>query len=74
MAAHPDAAYLANMKNVCRKMIIDGPNCVIGCLPDKTMFMVQDRKKLRPGVVGGRPRHLCVLFGDLRAGRRHPRA
>ena len=55
MAAHPDGPYLANMKNVCRKMIIDGPNCVIGCLPDKSMFMVQDRKKLRPGVVGGRP-------------------
>jgi len=28
---------------------------VIGCLPDKSMFMVQDSKKLRPGVVGGRP-------------------
>ena len=36
-------------------LIIDGPNCVIGCLPDQTLFMVQDRKKLRPGVVGGRP-------------------
>lgn len=55
MAEHPDAAYLGYLKNVCRKMIIDGPNCVIGCLPDKRMFMVQDRKKLRPGVVGGRP-------------------
>ena len=31
------------------------PNCVIGCLPDHSVFMVQDRKKLRPGVVGGRP-------------------
>jgi glutamate synthase domain-containing protein 1 len=36
-------------------MIIDGPNCVIGSLPDHSLFMVQDRKKLRPGVVGGRP-------------------
>ena len=25
---------------------------MIGCLPDTTLFMVQDRKKLRPGVVG----------------------
>ncbi|MCG6536483.1 MAG: hypothetical protein L7F78_17690, partial [Syntrophales bacterium LBB04] len=33
-------------------LIIDGPNCVIGCLPDKTLFMVQDSKKLRPGIVG----------------------
>jgi len=55
LQAHPNSAYLARLKQVCRKMIIDGPNCVIGCLPDNSMFMVQDRKKLRPGVVGGRP-------------------
>ena len=55
MAEHPDQALLARIKQTCRKLIIDGPNCVIGCLPDKTMFMVQDRKKLRPGVVGGKP-------------------
>ncbi len=53
--AHPDGPFLAQLKTSCRKLIIDGPNCIIGCLPDKTMFMVQDRKKLRPGVVGGRP-------------------
>jgi hypothetical protein len=35
-------------------MIIDGPNCVIGSLPDETCFMVQDHKKLRPGTVGGK--------------------
>jgi hypothetical protein len=28
---------------------------VIGALPDKTLFLVQDRKKLRPGIVGGKP-------------------
>ena len=55
MEGHPDRALLARIKQTCRKLIIDGPNCVIGCLPDKTMFMVQDRKKLRPGVVGGKP-------------------
>jgi hypothetical protein len=52
---HPDRAFLRNLKQICRKMIIDGPNCVIGCVPGGSMFMVQDRKKLRPGVVGGRP-------------------
>lgn len=52
---HPNAALLKQLKRACRKMIIDGPNCVIGCLPDNTMFMCQDRKKLRPGVVGGKP-------------------
>ena len=52
---HPDSSFLKHLKNTCRRLIIDGPNCVIGCLPDHSLFMAQDRKKLRPGVVGGRP-------------------
>ncbi len=52
---HPDVAFLTHLKRSCRQLIIDGPNCVIGTLPDNTLFMAQDRKKLRPGVVGGRP-------------------
>jgi len=52
---HPNKKFLTQLKQTCRRLIIDGPNCVIGCLQDKTMFMVQDFKKLRPGVVGGRP-------------------
>jgi len=52
---HPDGGFLKQLKNSCRRLIIDGPNCVMGCLPDRSLFMVQDRKKLRPGVVGGRP-------------------
>jgi hypothetical protein len=53
--AHPNAELLKQLKQSCRRLIIDGPNCIIGCLPDHSLFMVQDRKKLRPGVVGGRP-------------------
>jgi hypothetical protein len=52
---HPNGPFLKHLKHACRRLIIDGPNCVIGCLRDKTLFVVQDRKKLRPGVVGGRP-------------------
>jgi predicted glutamine amidotransferase len=52
---HPDATFLRHLKHSCRRLIIDGPNCVMGCLPDKTLFVVQDRKKLRPAVVGGHP-------------------
>ena len=55
LADHPDAAFLTSLKTSCRPLIIDGPNCVIGTLPDHSLFMVQDRKKLRPGVVGGKP-------------------
>jgi glutamate synthase domain-containing protein 1 len=52
---HANSSFLKQLKHACRRMIIDGPNCVMGCLPDKTLFIVQDRKKLRPGVVGGKP-------------------
>jgi hypothetical protein len=55
IAVHPDRDLLLGLKRSCRPLIIDGPNCVIGCLPDHSLFMVQDRKKLRPGVVGGKP-------------------
>ena len=53
--AHPDGNFLLHLKHSCRQLIIDGPNCVVGCLPDNTLFMTQDRKKLRPGIVGGLP-------------------
>ena len=52
---HLNAVLLQNLKQTCRHLVIDGPNCVIGSLPDNTLFMVQDQKKLRPGVVGGKP-------------------
>ncbi|MBF0200163.1 MAG: glutamate synthase [Desulfamplus sp.] len=55
LETHPDAVFLKHLKKSCRQLIIDGPNCVIGTLPDNTLFMAQDRKKLRPGVAGGRP-------------------
>jgi len=52
---HQNGTWLRLLKQSCRPLIIDGPNCVMGCLPDKTLFMAQDSKKLRPGVVGGNP-------------------
>jgi hypothetical protein len=55
LTRHPDGQWLRMLKQACRPLIIDGPNCVMGCLPDKTLFMVQDSKKLRPGVAGGHP-------------------
>ncbi len=54
LKSHPDADFLTRLKHSCRRLIIDGPNCVIGRLPDNSLFLVQDRKKLRPAVVGGK--------------------
>jgi glutamate synthase domain-containing protein 1 len=50
-----DGAALRLLKRSLRPLCIDGPNCVIGFTPDGSVFMVQDAKKLRPGVVGGGP-------------------
>jgi hypothetical protein len=66
LEGHPDGAFLKQLKHSCRRLTIDGPNCVIGCLPDHTLFMVQDRKKLRPGVVGGKPG--CWAFSSETCG------
>ncbi len=51
---HPQGEFLKGLRNVCRRFIIDGPNCVIATLPDETCIMVQDHKKLRPGIIGGK--------------------
>ena len=49
----PDGKAVSLLKKSLRPLCIDGPNMVIGFIPDGTIFMVQDSKKLRPGVVGG---------------------
>jgi len=56
-----DAAALRLLKKSLRLLCIDGPNCVIGYTPDGTVFMVQDSKKLRPGVVGGKPGKYALM-------------
>lgn len=53
IAARADRDALKLIKQSLRPLCIDGPNMVIGFTPDGTCFMVQDAKKLRPGVVGG---------------------
>ena len=51
--SRPDSEAIRFLKMSLRPLCIDGPNCVIGFTPDGTCFMIQDAKKLRPGVVGG---------------------
>ncbi len=53
MDGRKDKEAIALMKRSLRMLTIDGPNCVIGCDKDGTVFMAQDAKKLRPGAVGG---------------------
>ena len=49
------------IKKSLRPLCIDGPNCIIGFTPDGTVFMAQDAKKLRPGVVGGMPGKYALM-------------
>jgi glutamate synthase domain-containing protein 1 len=54
LAKHPQREFLTGLREVCKRLIIDGPNAVIGTLPDETCLLVMDQKKLRPATVGGR--------------------
>ncbi len=56
-----DREALTLIKRSLRPLCIDGPNCVIGFTPDGSTFMVQDAKKLRPGVVGGMPGKYALM-------------
>jgi len=51
---HPQGEFLKGLRTTCRRLIIDGPNAVIGTLPDETCMLVMDQKKMRPATVGGR--------------------
>ncbi len=61
------------MKNSLRPLCIDGPNCVIGFTPDGTVFMTQDAKKLRPGLVGGVPGKYALMSEECGVDRAVPK-
>jgi glutamate synthase domain-containing protein 1 len=56
-----DGEALRLIRRSLRPLCIDGPNCVIGFTPDGSVFMVQDAKKLRPGIVGGVPGKYALM-------------
>ena len=61
MDERTDKAAIELIKRVLRPLTIDGPNCIIGTDTDGTVFMAQDAKKLRPGVVGGVPGKYALM-------------
>ena len=54
LAVHPQGDFLAGLRQTCRRLVIDGPNAIIGTLPDESCMLAMDQKKLRPATVGGR--------------------
>ncbi len=61
MVARQDKDVLRLLRASLRHLSIDGPNCTIGFLPDGTVFMIHDSKKLRPGAVGGAPGKFALM-------------
>lgn len=55
LARHPQGLFLKGLRDACRRLIIDGPNAVMGTLPDETTLLVMDAKKMRPATIGGNP-------------------
>ncbi len=55
LAVHPQGDFLLGLRQVCRRLIIDGPNAIIGSLPGETCMIAMDAKKLRPMMIGGNP-------------------
>lgn len=52
-ATRPDSAVLSLIRESLAHLEINGPNTIIGLLPDGRMVTCCDSKKLRPVVVGG---------------------
>ena len=61
MGERSDRKAIELIKRVLRPLTIDGPNCIIGTDIDGTVFMAQDAKKLRPGVIGGVPGKYALM-------------
>ena len=55
LKVHTQGDFLLGLRDACRRLIIDGPNAVIGTLPDETCLLVMDAKKMRPATIGGKP-------------------
>lgn len=60
----PDAQALSLIRESLSPLQINGPNAVIGLLPDGRMITVCDSKKLRPVVCGGNDR-LRVITSEV---------
>jgi glutamate synthase domain-containing protein 1 len=55
LSEHKDSIFLKGLKQSCRNIAVDGARSIVGSLPDKTLFLAQDPKRISAGVVGGEP-------------------
>ena len=59
-----DRQQLKAIRQSLAHLEINGPNTIIGVLPDNTLFTCCDAKKLRPVVVG-RDEHTVVISSEV---------
>ncbi|UOD34769.1 glutamate synthase [Deferribacteraceae bacterium V6Fe1] len=64
LSQREDGHILANIRASLAHLEINGPNTIIGVLPDGTLFTCCDSKKLRPVVVG-RDENTVVITSEV---------
>ncbi|HAD05343.1 MAG: glutamate synthase [Desulfuromonadales bacterium GWD2_61_12] len=64
MADRPDRDVLLSIRQSLAHLEINGPNTIIGVLPDGTLFTCCDAKKLRP-VVMGRSSEMVIIASEV---------
>ena len=64
ISSRPDKQQLLSIRQSLAHLEINGPNTIIGMLPDNTLFTCCDAKKLRPVVVG-RDRQTVVISSEV---------
>jgi glutamine phosphoribosylpyrophosphate amidotransferase len=64
MDDRPDRDVLLSIRQSLAHLEINGPNTIIGVLPDGTLFTCCDAKKLRP-VVMGRSSEMVIIASEV---------
>lgn len=64
VAKREDAPVMSKIRASLTHLEINGPNTIIGVLPDGTMFNCGDSKKLRPVVIG-RDKDMVVVTSEV---------
>lgn len=49
---HNDSGFLSGLKQSCRRLSLDGPECLAGLTPDDNLFLIKDPDSITPGIIG----------------------
>ncbi len=60
LETHPQQQVLLKLRESLSHLELNGPNTIIGLLPDHTLFTTCDSKKLRPVVIGSNGKMVAI--------------